>query len=109
MRFDDVLLVTMNGAEVHVPIDPRFVEVCERNSIEVCAAQADAPVAVGARVVGNNVHIRLASPTSVPIRIVIRLTAIRRGFAGLRFPNRTREQFDANERFLQSAYPGAGR
>jgi len=36
---------------------------------------------------------------------VLRLTGIRRGFAGKRFPRRTREQFLANEAFINSAYP----
>jgi hypothetical protein len=108
VRFDDVLLVTMTGRTAAVPIDPKFVEVCEKNSIEVCAAQPDRPLMVGARVNGSHVHVKLSEESQTPVRIVLRLTAIRRGFAGLRFPNRTREQFEANERFLQSAYPGAG-
>jgi hypothetical protein len=108
VRFDDVLLVTMVGRTATVPIDPKFVEVCEKNSIEVCAAQPDRPMMVGARVNGSHVHVTLSEESQTPVRIVLRLTAIRRGFAGVRFPNRTREQFEANERFLQSAYPGAG-
>jgi hypothetical protein len=103
-----VLLVTMTGRTATVPIDPKFVEVCEKNSIEVCAAQPDRPMMVGARVNGSHVHVTLSEESQTPVRIVLRLTAIRRGFAGVRFPNRTREQFEANERFLQSAYPGAG-
>ncbi|MFN7891481.1 MAG: hypothetical protein ACK5OC_14405 [Pirellula sp.] len=108
VRFDDVLLVTMTGRTATVPIDPKFVEVCEKNSIEVCAAQPDRPLMVGARVNGSHVHVTLSEESQTPVRIVLRLTAIRRGFAGVRFPNRTLEQFEANERFLQSAYPGAG-
>jgi hypothetical protein len=108
VRFDDVVLVTMTGHAIEVPIDPQFIEVCEANLIEVCAAQPDQPVIVGARVVRDRIRITLSEPVTEPLRIVVRLTAIRRGFAGMRFPNRTREQFHANEQFLQSAYPGAG-
>lgn len=97
----------MTGRTATLPIDPKFVEVCEKDSIEVCAAQPDRPLMVGARVKGSHVHMTLSEESQTPVRIVLRLTAIRRGFAGVRFPNRTREQFEANERFLQSAYPGA--
>jgi hypothetical protein len=36
---------------------------------------------------------------------MLQLVGIRRGFLGQRFPLRTREQFEANEAFINSAYP----
>jgi hypothetical protein len=113
VRFDDLMTVVVNsGDDVTVPIDPKYVTVCHRDTIEVCGIAPDQPAMVGAKVVGDHVRLRLREsiqPGSEPLRIVLRLTAIRRGFLGKRFPERTREQFVANERFIQSAYPGAGR
>ena len=89
-------------------LDPRFVAVCEPGSIEVCGTSCDAPVTIGARVHGAHVTLRFAQQSpDERVRVVVRLTAIRRGFAGHRLPTRTREQFVANERFIRSAYPGS--
>ena len=52
------------------------------------------------------IKIKLSRKRKSPVRLVIRLTGIRKGFAGKRFPDRTREQFLANEKFIRSAYPG---
>ena len=110
VRFDDVMTVTMmDGRETIVPIDPKYVEVCERGTITISGAVPDEPVVVGAKVIdGDKVRIRLDRHVDDAVTIAVRLTAIRRGFLGKRFPNRTREQFLANERHIQSAYPGAG-
>jgi cyanophycinase-like exopeptidase len=90
-----------------VHIDPRYVEVCEANSIEVCGTSANIPVMIGAVVEGGQVNLSMASlsPIASPVRVVVRLTGIRKGFADKRFPNRTQKQFEANERFINSAYP----
>jgi len=110
VRFDDVLLATLTEPTALVPIDPRYLEVCDRGSVTVCGCVPDSPVLVGAAVVGPNVRITLGGhlPRDLALGVTIRLTGIRKGFAGKRFPNRTREQFVANERFLRRAYPGAG-
>ncbi len=109
VRFDDTMTVSFRGDSVTVDIDPKYVEVCEAGTITVCAAVPDEPVVVGAKVVdGRKVRIKLGHYSSATVSVSIRLTAIRRGFLGKRFPNRTQEQFNANERTLRSAYPGAG-
>lgn len=123
VRFDDVITVTMAGRVVAVPIDPKYVEVCHEGSITISGAVPDEPVIVGAKVINTqtagsdgddgkavpHVLIKLGQVPFTPVTVSIRLTAIRKGFAGHRFPNRTREQFVHNERFIQSAYPGAGK
>jgi hypothetical protein len=109
VRFDDVLIAKVIQSETTHPIDPRFVEVCEPNSIEVCGTSSDEPVMVGASIHNDAVQLRIDNAFDVwPVRVVIRLTGIRKGFRHLRFPDRTQEEFDANERFIQSAYPGEG-
>lgn len=89
-----------------IPIDPRFVEVCERGSIEVCGISIDQPIRVGARALTDRVRLtfEVQNPQQAA-RVVLRLTGIRRGFAGKRFPLRTYEQFLANEAWINSAYP----
>jgi hypothetical protein len=110
VRFDDLITATVTDRETWLTIDYRFIDVCEPGTIQVCGCVPDLPVLVGAVVDHDRLRVRLGPrDTDEPVRLVIRLTAIRRGFAGHRFPDRTREQFLANERFLQSAYPGAGR
>jgi hypothetical protein len=104
VNFNDRLIIIVRQAETLVPIDPHLIEVCAKDSIE-CLCQSDEAVCVGAIVVDGHVRLRVpAASTENPIRVVIRLLGIRRGFADLRFPDRTREQFESNERFLQSAY-----
>jgi hypothetical protein len=110
VRFDDVLTATVTGPDTWLSIDPKFLDVCEPGTVQVCGVVPDVPIAVGAAVVDDRVRVRLPRrKTTSPVQLVIRLTGIRRGFGGHRFPDRTREQFEANERFLRSAYPGAGR
>jgi hypothetical protein len=118
VRFDDVMVVEVNASEsgndFYIPIDFKFIDVCERDSIVVCGCQSNLPVLVGATMEHDRVRVRLGESSELSsepliLQLVICLTGIRKGFAGVRFPERTREQFLANERFLRSAYPGAGR
>jgi hypothetical protein len=110
VRFDDVLSATVADADTWLSIDPKFLDVCEAGTIQVCGCVPDVPVLVGAVVDHDRIRVRLGPrETDEPVKLVIRLSGIRRGFANHRFPDRTREQFEANERFLRSAYPGAGR
>ena len=103
VRFDDVVVVKVKGNTL-VPIDPHFVEVCEPGSIEVCGIAPGTAVLVGASVTQDSIDVRMAKRKTV-VRVVIRLTGIRKKFAGQRFPERSARQFFANERFINSAYP----
>jgi len=106
VRFDDVMVAKVAKANTYLPIDPRFLEVCAANSVQVCGCVPDVPVLVGAVVEGDKVRVQFAKedPNQI-VQVVIRLTGVRRGFLGHRFPDRTRAQFEANERFIRSAYP----
>lgn len=106
VRFDDVIVATIPQADGAVPIDPRFIAVCEAGTLEVCGSSTDRPAVLAARVAGDHVRLEFADQRpDQELRVVLRLTGIRRGFAGHRFPDRSRAQFDANERFIRSAYP----
>jgi hypothetical protein len=105
VRFDDVMVVKLANADTYLSIDQKFLEVCEADSVQVCGCTSDIPVLIGAVVEGSRVRVRTekADPNQI-VQVVIRLTGIRKGFRGLRFPNRTKAQFEANERFIKSAY-----
>ena len=105
VRFDDVMLVHVRGRVTSVPIDPRFVTVCERGSISVCGAVGDTGPVKCARVAKGILTVETFLLGRRPAVVTVRLTGVRRGFAGLRFPSRSRRQFDANEAFINSAYP----
>jgi len=106
VRFDDVMVVKVPMEDQEIAIDPRFVEVCHKGTIEVCGIVPEKPILVGARALGDKIRLSFAEQDPKhAVRLVLRLTGIRRGFAGKRFPARTKEQFEANERFINSAYP----
>ena len=107
VRFDDVMTATVVEDEALLPIDPKFMEVCEPGSVQVCGCVPDLPIPVGAMVENDTVRVRLgARSDDQSVNLVIRLTGIRKGFRSQRFPDRTEEQFLANEEFIRSAYPG---
>lgn len=107
VRFDDIIVEWTEQKNTSIAIDPKFLEVCEPDSVEVCGCVANVPVTVGAVVEGSNVEVMFSRQSKKCVRLVIRLTGIRKGFADQRFPNRTKNQFESNERFIRSAYPDA--
>ena len=108
VRFDDVMTATVVEDEALLPIDPKFMEVCEPGSVQVCGCVPDLPIPVGAMVENDTVRVRLGTRGEDQlVNLVIRFTGIRKGFNEQRFPCRTEEQFLANEAFICSAYPGA--
>jgi|GEM_PF-5680799 len=112
VRFDDVLAaIELTEAETYVPIDFRYLDgIDDSQPITVLVSSEDVPVMLSAKVEAGCIRIRMrGNEHGEVVRATIRLSGIRKGFAGLRFTHRTKEQFEANERFLRSAYPGAGR
>ena len=105
--FTDTIVSVIKQKNQNVEIDSRFFLVCERDTIVCTGAQPNTPVLIGAEVVGNVIKVQFSSEKDNDIRVVFSLCGTRRGFLGVRFPERTSEQFEANERFLKSAHPGA--
>jgi hypothetical protein len=99
------MVVRLIGEKGSFPIDWKYLEVCARKSIRVCGAAANYPVAVGATVKGGEVIVQAAPHKHKSLTVTVRLTGIRRGFAGVRFPDRTRVEYEANERFIKRAAP----
>ncbi len=107
VEFTDVINVVIPHRNKEITIDHRFIEVCEPGSVVCTGAQPNLPTFVGTEVIGNMVFIEFADQSDSEVRLIISLRGTRRGFKDVRFPNRTEEQFKANEQFLKSAYPGA--
>jgi hypothetical protein len=59
---------------------------------------------VSASVEGDQLVIH-AWPLLRPTSVTLKLTGVRRGFADWDMPDRTREQFVANEESLKNMYP----
>jgi len=86
-------------------MDERFIEVCEPDSIQIDGFSTSEPVMVGFKIDEGRVRLRIRGKEypDEEIVIVFRLTGIRKGFKDTRFPDMTREDFLANERFLRMA------
>ena len=80
----------------------KFRSVLEHGSMEVVAYTSDKPVPVGFSIDGNGVLTIRTSyfPYNRPNRLVVKLAGIRRGFAGVKFEQKTQAEFDANEKRL---------
>jgi hypothetical protein len=98
--------VPLEGAKTVARIDDRFLAVCEPASMAVTGVAGDRAGSVGAAVEKNNV-ILSAWPLSFlrPSKVTLKLTGVRKGFKHLDMPERSKEQFIANEKFINSAYP----
>ena len=104
--FEDVLHVPIKDRLTRYQIDPRFIAVCEPKSVNAISVTTDRPALVGARVIGGAVVLEInPMGDTLPSMAHVKLCGTRRGFAGMRFPDRDKEQFDANEKTLNSAYP----
>ena len=98
--------VPVVGSKTVARIDDRFLAVCEPDSMTVTGVAGDRAGSVGAAVEKNNV-ILSAWPLSFlrPSKVTLKLTGVRKGFKHLDMPERSKEQFIANEKFINSAYP----
>jgi hypothetical protein len=101
--FVDLQAELLIDRETFVPIDPKFIQVCEPGTMAVLAG-SDEPVAVGAKILGDAVRVRLSSYAQ-PVKVTLLLVAKRRGFLNWRFEMATREEFVANEERLNIGRP----
>tara|TARA_B110000483_G_C18103500_1_gene506784 strand:+ start:69 stop:1154 length:1086 start_codon:yes stop_codon:yes gene_type:complete len=98
--------VTITGATTKVAIDDRFLAVCEPDSMVVTGIVGDKAGAVGAVVEEDEVILSAwPLPCLRPTKATLKLTGVRKGFRNLDMPERSKEQFTANEKFINSAYP----
>ncbi len=104
VRFYDHLRARITGRVTRIPIDPRFIEVCVKGTIEVMAVTGDRAAALGATVEAGQVVVRCGWWRR-PSRVTVAVTGVRKHFAGLRFPSRSEIQYRACNRTINSAYP----
>jgi hypothetical protein len=103
-RFEDVIVVD-NLSQVtvlHVPLDPCFLETIEPVSATVISLLGDVPCALGGAVVGPNLYIDIDPGGAIPRRVTARVSGVRKGRGGVRFPKFTAEDATANSRFWGS-------
>ena len=106
--FEDVMQTVLDVGTVWVvDLDPRFIEVCEAGSIIVTSVVCEFAVVLGATVIGDKVEIRSAAPLSGRAKAVVRVTGVRKGSKGKRFPSFTKEEMNANNAFWSSSISGS--
>jgi len=82
-------------------LDSRFFDVCERNTVKVVGVVPNRPGVVGVEVdlETNELIVRVGWFSSIT-RVTGRIAGVRKGFDRLRFPTKTREDFELNEDWL---------
>ena len=102
VRFEDLFVdLRLHGRRTVYPVDPRFMSVIEQNTLRVVSVAGDLPYGVGAVIEGDKLVLNaLSDARRRPNLVNVKVSAIRRGFRTMRFPERTQEQFDLNERRL---------
>jgi len=104
VRFEDTIVVERPkwARNWSVTTCGRFRSVLEDGSMEVVAYTSDKPVPVGFSIDEHGVLTIRTSyfPYNRPNRLVVKLAGIRRGFAGVKFEEKTQAEFDANEKRL---------
>ena len=106
--------IPLTGRRTRYELDHRYRFVCEPNSLVVAGQpNPDVPANMSARIEGAYLVIE-AEPAAcwwkpwhkkLPSKVTLKLTGVRRGFAGMNMPERSVAQFNANESFLNSIYP----
>jgi len=99
--------VDIKGRTTVVRIDDRYLQVCSQNTMTVAGAPCgDRSGSVGAIVKGNALILTASLfPHMRPRKVTLKLTGVRKGFTHLDMPERSKAQFTANEKFINSAYP----
>ncbi len=66
-----------------LPLDPRFVGVCEEGTLFIGGVAASRPAEIGARIVDDNLHVE---SRVCPVDVTVHVLGVRKGFRKLRFP-----------------------
>lgn len=102
VRFEDVFPgLKVRGVQSHYQIDKRFMEVIHPETLCVIGWAADEPKPLGFDIRGGHLVILAAKDKCRRPKIVnVKISAIRKGFLGVRFTPKSRIEFLANERRL---------
>ncbi len=105
--FMDYVEATLPPGEtkIDVPIDEKFMRVCEPGSVRCTAYTADLPIPVGTVVKSGYLRVRRRSEDCTDaVTVLATVSGVRRGRRGLRFPNFSQEQMERNNAFWTKAY-----
>ena len=101
VRFEDVITIyTNNRLSLSHKIDEEFIHVCEENSIDAIGYTTSSPCLCGIEVQEEYLNIKFSG--SIPEKVTVKLSGIRQGRRGSRFPVFTQEQMDQNTNFWSS-------
>jgi len=101
VRFEDVIRIRLTGPVTEFPLDSTFLEVCEPESVFVSGFSTPVPATLGISVRGS--FLRIETAGDIPSHVVVRLSGVRLGRRGVRFPEKTREEKEKNDRFWGQA------
>ena len=104
VRFEDVIEAQVKDKETFIYIDAKVLDGIECDTLTVIGSSSE-PVPVGFSIDDDRIKVKLTRSRKKPIDVTMRISAIRKGFKGVRLSERTREEFVANEQFLRSAKP----
>jgi hypothetical protein len=102
VRFEDVVRVPIDRADSTHVVDRVFTDVCEPGSLQVVGVSAPLPCQIGADVSDNLLRVRITG--ALPPYVTVKLSGIRAGRTGVRFPMRTEEQRQRNDSFWNQAH-----
>jgi hypothetical protein len=101
MRFNDIRQLTLYGRITYYPLEDKLVSVCEPGSILPTFINSEYPESLGLR--KQDDMIVITAPDDRVRKVVLGLSGIRRGKWGIRFEEKTEEEFRNNEAFWQRA------
>ena len=101
VRFEDVVTLNSNGRiQFEHVIDEEFMYVCVEDTIEAIGYTTSEPALCGIKVKGNKLIIKFRG--NISETITIKLSGIRKGRQGNRFPTFTQEEMKKNLNFWSS-------
>jgi hypothetical protein len=102
VRFEDVMRVRIQGEVTTCPISREFYDICELNSLEVVGVSTPIPTVVGVEITDNLLQVRIAG--KLPEYVTVKVSGIRAGRQGVRFPRYTEDQMHKNDAFWRQAH-----
>ena len=100
VRFDDIVSIKTNGRlNIIEKIEPVYYSVCEKNTIKAVSYTCSEPALCGVKIEQDNIIIKFSEHYPVPDELIIKLSAIRKGFKHVRLLRKTKEQMIKNNEF----------
>ena len=103
-RFEDVVVVDFPAYKdvVEHELDPLFLETVEPGSVVAVSATCSQPVPIGVEVSKRLLVLKRPVRSVEPATVTVKLSGVRLGRAGKRFPRFSDSQMQANSQFWLS-------